>query len=83
MKIDEKEILGTFEKRDGFLEGSLKMLTKEGLLNLLDKIKEAVECGSEFGILRYELYEGEYIIHSEIRAFDELFPDEEVRITAL
>jgi len=59
------------------------MLTKEGLLNLLDRIKEAVERDSEFGLVRYEAFEGEYIVHAQIKGLNEATPNEEVKIAAL
>jgi hypothetical protein len=61
----------------------IEMLTKEGLLNLLDRIKEAVERGSEFGLVRYEAHEGQYIVHAQVRGFDKEAPRKEAKITAL
>jgi len=67
------------------------MLTKAGLLNLLDRIKEAVECDSKFGLLRYEWkpypneeYENgqEYMVQMMVKGFGESDPDEETRINA-
>ena len=68
------------------------MLTKAGLLNLLDRTKEAIERDSEFGQLRYEKkpypneeYENgeEYMVHAQIRGFVESDPDKEVKIAAV
>ena len=59
------------------------MLTKEGLLNLLDRVKEAVQRDSEFGLLRYEMHEGQYIVHAQIKDLDEKAPGKEVKIAAL
>ena len=66
------------------------MLTKAGLLSLLDRMKEAVERGSELGVLRYEKkpypneeYEhGEYMVHATIKGFGVTDLDHETRIDA-
>lgn len=67
------------------------MLTKAGLLSLLDRIKEAVERDSKFGLLRYEKkpypneeYEHgeEYMVQMVVKGFGESDPDEETRIRA-
>ena len=59
------------------------MLTKEGLLGLLDRIKEAVGRGSVFGVIRYEVRGEEYIVHAQIDSFTEDTIGKEAKIAAL